>query len=302
MLGEVLKARQESFGELVQLVRNTLIRKIERGSSACTSTRFLHTEPHHDDLMLGYLPYIVRNMRDASNIHYFVTLTSGFTAVTNHFMLAQLEGLQRWIDSPEFLALYREDYFDADNEQGRNRDIWQYLDGIAARNDEMRAEGAARRLLRNLMEVYDESNLSAIRDRMTELKHYFGSVYPGRKDPAAIQRLKGMCREWEAESLWGYFGWQCSHIRHSAAGLLHRRHLRARADRRTRCGAGHQPAGRGAAGRDLLCPRSGSQRSGHALQGAAGHRRGDRSLRRKARSRRRAHLGLPERLVPLPPQ
>jgi glucosamine-6-phosphate deaminase len=169
--------------------------------------------------MLGYLPYIVRNMRDASNIHHFVTLTSGFTAVTNEFMLAQLEGLQRWIHTPEFLALYREGYFDADNEQGRNRDIWQYLDGIAARNNEMRAEGAARRLLRNLMEVYDESDLAAIGDRMTELRHYFTSVYPGRKDPEATQRLKGMCREWEAETLWGYFGWQCSNIRHLRLGF-----------------------------------------------------------------------------------
>lgn len=219
MLAELLQARSESFGELVKLARQTLIDNIERGSHSCTNTRFLHTEPHHDDLMLGYLPYIVRNMRDASNNHHFVTLTSGFTAVTNQFMLAQLEGLERWIDSPEFLALYREDYFDADSQQGRNRDIWQYLDGIAARNDEMRAEGAARRLLRNLMEVYDESNLSAIRDRMTELKHYFHSVYPGRKDPEAIQRLKGMCREWEAETLWGYFGWQCSHIRHLRLGF-----------------------------------------------------------------------------------
>ncbi len=219
MLHEVLKERPESFGDLVQLVRNTLIQNIERGSSACASTRFLHTEPHHDDLMLGYLPYIVRNMRDPSNNHYFVTLTSGFTAVTNQFMLAQLEGLQRWINSTEFLALYREEYFEEDNQQGRNRDIWQYLDGIAARNDEMRAEGAARRLLRNLMEVYDESSLSAIGDRMTELKHYFGSVYPGQKDPEAIQRLKGMCREWEAETLWGYFGWQCSNIRHLRLGF-----------------------------------------------------------------------------------
>lgn len=219
MLSEVLQARPESFAELAELVRNTLIHNIERGSSARTGTRFLHTEPHHDDLMLGYLPYIVRNMRDATNNHHFVTLTSGFTAVTNQFMLAQLEGLDRWIQSPEFLDLYREDYFEADNQQGRNRDIWQYLDGIAARNDEMRAEGAARRLLRNLMEVYDESSLSAICDRMTELKHYFGSVYPGRKDPEAIQRLKGMCREWEAETLWGYFGWQCSHIRHLRLGF-----------------------------------------------------------------------------------
>lgn len=219
MLSEVLKGRPEPFADLVSMVRNRLIESIERGSGGCANTRFLHTEPHHDDLMLGYLPHIVRNMRNPSNDHHFVTLTSGFTAVTNQFMLEQLKGLARWIHSHEFQSLYREGYFDTDNQQGRNRDIWQYLDGIAARNEDMRAEGAARRLLRNLMEVYEESDLSAIADRMTELQHYFGSVYPGRKDPEAIQCLKGMCREWEAETLWGYFGWQCSHIRHLRLGF-----------------------------------------------------------------------------------
>jgi glucosamine-6-phosphate deaminase len=219
MAREVLSVRPEPFATLVRDVRTRLIQSVERGSTTCTETRFLHTEPHHDDLMLGYLPYIVRNMRDPQNDHYFATLTSGFTAVTNCFMLEQLRGLERSIDSPEFAALHAKGYFADNNAQGRNRDIWQYLDGIAARNDEMRAEGAARRLLRNLMEVYEENELSAIRDRMTELEHYFESVYPGRKDPAGIQRLKGMCREWEAETLWGYFGWQCSHIRHLRLGF-----------------------------------------------------------------------------------
>lgn len=219
MAREVLAARPEPLGDLAQRVREQLIQSIVRGSTAREHTRFLHTEPHHDDLMLGYLPYIVRNMRNPTNDHHFVTLTSGFTAVTNRFMLRQLQGLGPWIGSPEFAELHRQQYFDADNSQGRNRDIWQYLDGIAARNADMRAEGAARRLLRNLMEVYEESDLRAIGDRMTELEHYFASVYPGRKDPEAIQRLKGMCREWEAETLWGYFGWQCSHIRHLRLGF-----------------------------------------------------------------------------------
>jgi glucosamine-6-phosphate deaminase len=219
MLHAVLEGRKAPLGELTQMVHDRLVAKIERGSRACENTRFLHTEPHHDDLMLGYLPYIVRNMRNATNDHYFVTLTSGFTAVTNQYMLKQLRGVSRWIESPEFAELYEEGYFEVHNEQGRNRDIWQYLDGIAARNEEMRAEGAARRMLRNLMEVYEESSLKAIRDRMVELEHYFGSVYPGRKDPEAIQRLKGTCREWEAETLWGYFGWQCSHIRHLRLGF-----------------------------------------------------------------------------------
>ena len=219
MLREVLGGRQQPLEDAARQVHGQLIERIERGSSAYADKRFLHTEPHHDDLMLGIMPHIVRNMRNPSNEHYFVTLTSGFTAVTNHYMLAQLEGLNDWLDSEVFQELYREAYFELENEEGRNRDVWQYLDGIAAMNEDMRNEGAARRMLRNLMELYDESSLNAIRDRMVELDHYFRSVYPGRKDPDMIQKLKGMCREWEAETLWGYFGWQCSNIRHLRLGF-----------------------------------------------------------------------------------
>jgi glucosamine-6-phosphate deaminase len=169
--------------------------------------------------MLGYLPLIVRNVRNPSNAHFFATLTSGFTAVTNQYMLRRIEDLQRYIGTADFAQLHEERYFAVENEQGRNRDIWQYLDGIAAKNEEVQAEGAARRLLRNLIEIYDETDLGSIAHRMTEMKHYFQTVHPGKKDTEAVQRLKGMCREWEAECLWGYFGWQSSHIMHLRLGF-----------------------------------------------------------------------------------
>ena len=46
---------------------------------------FLHTEPHHDDIMLGYLAHIYHLVRDPSNRHYFANLTSGFTSVSNPY-------------------------------------------------------------------------------------------------------------------------------------------------------------------------------------------------------------------------
>jgi glucosamine-6-phosphate deaminase len=119
----------------------------------------------------------------------------------------------------KFAELHAEGYFSPNDEQGRNRDVWLYLDGLAACDVEMSDEGSARRLLRNFIAVFEESDLSALRDRMQELEHYFRTVYPGKKDPESTQRLKGMCREWEAECLWGYFGWQCSHIHHLRLGF-----------------------------------------------------------------------------------
>ena len=40
--------------------------------------------------------------------------------------------------------------------------------------------------------LYDETDRRALRDRMQELEHYFSTVYPGKKDAEAVQRLKGL--------------------------------------------------------------------------------------------------------------
>ncbi len=145
--------------------------------------------------MLGCLPYIVRNIRDASNVHYFVTLTSGFTAVTNHYMLgAAASGCGRSWARRASPACTPRATSTRDNEQGRNRDIWQYLDGIAARDDEMRDEGAARRLLRNLIEAYEEARPAGHRaTASTELEHYFRTIYPGQEGPAARSSASRAC-------------------------------------------------------------------------------------------------------------
>jgi glucosamine-6-phosphate deaminase len=219
MVMTILGKRPEPLAHLAAMVRDRLIGKLEAGARSLTNTRFLHTEPHHDDLMLGCLPHIVRNVRSASNEHHFVTLTSGFTAVTNPYMQRQIDRLRSFLDTRGFADRHLAGYFDPNNEHARDRDIWQYLDGIAAGDASMRDEGAARRLLRNLITVYEERDLRSIGNRMEELSHYFGTVYPGKRDPEAIQRLKGMCREWEAECLWGYFGWQSSHIHHLRLGF-----------------------------------------------------------------------------------
>lgn len=215
----ILKKRQQSPNELCSMVRKSLIEKIERGAQTISNTRFLHTEPHHDDLMLGCLPILVRHIRHATNTHYFACLTSGFTAVTNTYMKNQLSILRQYIDTPWFEEMFRAGYFDPDNQIGRNRDVWQYLDGVAAENADLKNEGIARRLLRNLIEIFEESDLENIKHRLPELEHYFETQYPGKKDPQHIQRLKGMGREWEAECLWGYFGWSGSSVLHLRLGF-----------------------------------------------------------------------------------
>ncbi len=218
-LGEALLAKGVELPPLLGRVRDALAGRIEAGARVAQNVRFLHTEPHHDDIMLGILPAVVRHVRPPGNAHAFATLTSGFTAVTNGHMRRALERLRDFLDTPGFRSLAEEGYFAPANAMGRNRDMWQYLDGIAAADPGMRDEGAARRLLRNLAEVFEDASLPGLAHRIEELLHYFRSAYPGQKDLAHIQRLKGMCREWEAECLWGYLGWNCESVRHLRLGF-----------------------------------------------------------------------------------
>ncbi|MFC1635690.1 glucosamine-6-phosphate deaminase [Planctomycetota bacterium] len=218
-VSSVLDRRPEPLNELAQTVRDQLISKIGNGVRVYKNKCFLHTEPHHDDIMLGYFAQVVRHFRRFTNTHHFMTLTSGFTAVTNEFMRSQMANLHRFLGVDEFRALIKEGYFAQGNTTDRNRDVWEYLDGVAGRNEYHKAEGCARRMLRNLVELYDESFLDDMEGQITKLENYFATVYPGKKDPEDIQKLKGMCREWEAECLWGYYGWQCRNIGHLRLGF-----------------------------------------------------------------------------------
>jgi glucosamine-6-phosphate deaminase len=209
-----LRRRPEPLTQLAAMVHDRLVEKIENGLRAYTDKCFLHTEPHHDDVMLGYFAQLVRHFRQLNNEHYFLTLTSGFTAVTNQFMRAQMAGLRGFLGTPDFKTLWEQDYFARGNLTDRNRDVWQYLDGVAAHDEDDKAEGCARRMLRNLVELLDVASLQDVDRCVAELQEYFISAYPGKKDPPHVQRLKGMSREWEAECMWGYYGWQCQNIRH----------------------------------------------------------------------------------------
>lgn len=212
--GIVLKKSKKQFKEIIDTVYNSFEKKISKGTQTLKNKTFLHTEPHHDDVMLGYFAQAVRNFRSASNSHYFMTFTSGFTSVTNNFVMHNIANLKGFLKNKEFISLFNNKYFKSNSHLLKNRDIWQYLDGVAANSEDMKNEGCARRFLRIINDIYKIINLSDVENKLSELSDYFKSQYPGKIDPKEIQTLKGMLREWEAECLWGYYGWNSENVMH----------------------------------------------------------------------------------------
>jgi glucosamine-6-phosphate deaminase len=167
---ELLRRNDNNYSDLVTAVRKRLIDKIEKGLQPVSNTRFFHTEPHHDDIMLGYLPYLYHLVRDPSNTHTFANLTSGFTAVSNPYFLSIIRKLLYYLKTGEFASLHSQGYFNPSDKAKRAEDMYLFLDGSAARLQEQKDEAEARRMLRNFIEVYGTSDTIALRLRAQNIE------------------------------------------------------------------------------------------------------------------------------------
>ncbi len=184
---ELLGRSKERPADVIAAVQNSLRKKISKGLEPLLNTTFLHTEPHHDDITLGYLSYLYHLVRDPSNEHYFANMTSGFNAVSNHYYLSIVKKLHRHLDQSSFADLLTSGYFDPADQTKRAEEVYMFLDGVAAKTQETKDEAEARRVCRNFAEVYATKELDVLKQRVAELEHYFEHQYPGAKDPTDVQ-------------------------------------------------------------------------------------------------------------------
>ncbi len=215
----VLKKTGKSIEAWGKLAQRSIVKKLRSGLESITGETFLHTAPHHDDIMLGYLPHVVHIVRTPLNRHHFAYMTSGFNAVTNEFIRDRLEHARRFVNSAEGHRLATENYFDPDFKPGWTQDVYHYLDGVAARRQTLKREASASRLIRILLTIYQSETPETLPRRIKELQRYLENQYPGQKDLPPVQKLKGRIREWEADLVWGHYGITTEAVHHLRLGF-----------------------------------------------------------------------------------
>jgi glucosamine-6-phosphate deaminase len=222
VFGGALLEREKNLPlrEVTEKISGDFKDRLYKGIKNISNTVFLHTAPHHDDIMLGYLPYILHLVREPSSSHFFATLTSGFTSVTNGYTLFMLENMESCFKEGRLKKLFSEKgYFMPGNVVGKNRDIYHYLDGVAADSEDIKREAEARRVFRNVVEIADTDESRKVFKKTSALKREIQRSYPGKKDVQEIQRLKGMLREWEEELLWAHLGFSSNNVFHLRLGF-----------------------------------------------------------------------------------
>ncbi|MBT8312355.1 MAG: glucosamine-6-phosphate isomerase [Flavobacteriaceae bacterium] len=205
--------------QTVQGVIDTVVRKIDKGMQGESNQVYYHTGPHHDDIMLGILPHIHRLLRNETNKASFTVLTSGFTAVTNRFILQVLEDSRKFLESGLIQMTEYPDFFDAGYKYKRDKDVYHYLIKVASGEPLELRRGLSHRIVRAIVEIYKVKNKEELRNQINDILALLRKSFDGEKNPSKIQQLKGRIREFEEELVWAYFGIQTKNVHHLRLGF-----------------------------------------------------------------------------------
>ncbi|WP_134200604.1 PIG-L family deacetylase [uncultured Algoriphagus sp.] len=205
--------------DTVNQVIKSIDAKLAKGLEQEENQRLLHTGPHHDDISLGILPHITNQLNEPTNEAHFSVLTSGFTAVTNTFVIETLQHTKKLLDEGKIQMVDYDDFFSVGYSLKTDKDVYHYLTNVASENVEARKRGLCHRVVRALVSVYEVKNKTQLRETINDVISILRKSYDGEKNPAKIQKLKGMIREFEEELVWAHFGVQVKNVHHLRLGF-----------------------------------------------------------------------------------
>ena len=202
--------------ERVQEVIDDVETKLWRGVNILDNEVIYHTGPHHDDIMLGLMPFINRQLRSPRNKVHFAIMTSGYHSVTDKFLREALEDTLRYLLEGRIQMVRYPDFFEQGYRFKQVKDVHHYLDNVARKNPDEVRRGFCHRILRDAVGLWQ---LKSVEETVKRLNEEIENLKEGKPNSHEIQKLKGEVREFEEELVWAYAGTDLNHIHHLRLGL-----------------------------------------------------------------------------------
>jgi glucosamine-6-phosphate deaminase len=165
------------------------------------------------------MPHTTRQVREASNEVHFSVLTSGFTAVTNSFIIKILEASLELLNVGRIEMIKYPDFFEVGYSKKWDKDVYHFLNNVAKRNEDGKMRGICHRAVRSIVKIWEVINEEELHNTINEIITTLQDSYDGSKNPEKIQKLKGMIREFEEELVWAHYGVPVSNIHHLRLGF-----------------------------------------------------------------------------------
>ena len=193
--------------------------KLQRGVKPFENEVIFNTGPHHDDIMLGIMPIINRQLRCPSNEVHFGIATSGYNSVNNDYLSQAIADTLSYLRQGEIQMVNYPDFFEKGYLFKRDKDVYHYLDNVAGKNSHEMRRGFCHRFLRNAVGIWRPNNLDELVARFEAAQQLLANEPQKAHDDPELQQLKGMIREFEEELVWAYTGVSVKNVHHLHLGF-----------------------------------------------------------------------------------
>ena len=218
--------KEKLFKNCLNLNKNTISeiidsidKKVQRGIKSEKNQTYYHTGPHHDDIMLGMMPHIIHLVREPTNKHIFTNMTSGFTSVTNGFLIEVIKKTIDFIQRDRVRMIHYPDFFSNGYKLKRDKDVYHYLDRIADNDVNGQQRGLCHRVVRSYVEIFNVKSTKQLLAKLRLTIDELEKCYEGEKNSVSVQKLKGMIREFEEELVWANYGVRVRDVHHLRLGF-----------------------------------------------------------------------------------
>lgn len=192
------------YQKYIVLAEKRLQQKLQRGLEVLEQKSIVHTAPHHDDVMLSYHAYAVKNLSKNRNV--FAYLTSGFNSVTDNYMQDLLRSIAMDLIKKLAVWIFKESY---------NFVIQQFAEAYQNGDEEAMQRYEQIILLRYIAYIFKCKTVEELYEKAVWLQEsYFPSKYHGQKDSKDVQKLKGCMRESEVDRMWAIDKQQQKDVQH----------------------------------------------------------------------------------------
>ena len=198
---------------------DSIDKKVQRGIKSEKNQIYYHTGPHHDDIMLGMMPHIIHLVREPTNKHIFTNMTSGFTSVTNSFLIEVIKKTIDFINRDRVRMINYPDFFSNGYKFKRDKDVYHYLDRIADNDVNGQQRGLCHRIVRSYVEIFNVKSTKELLAKLRLTIDELEKCYEGEKNSVSVQKLKGMIREFEEELVWANYGVRVRDVHHLRLGF-----------------------------------------------------------------------------------
>ena len=179
-----------------------LQQKIEDGCAPIIGKKILHTAPHHDDIVLSYHAYAIKNL--VNNENHILYVTSGYNGVSDEFIARVVRKVDRTIIAAaiklsyqQILQLFVQAYHDKNKQQMFVCKMYMMVQFVA--------------------EIFGCQDSQAITDRLNWLTVYFSSKKQDVQEIGLIQELKARIRESESDRKWMVCKGDVNNVQHFRA-------------------------------------------------------------------------------------